>query len=258
MHWNGKRWGRQAGVPKVHGWLNAVAVAGGSVWAVGETSGKDGHGTPLILHETGGQWYVVPNGGPPSGALWTVAATGPATVWAGGAGGASYSDLAWSTVLLRWNGSVWKAAPSPLQGKYNDLTDIAAGPHGTAWAVGFGDEGRPEYPLAMSWNGKAWRAVPVSIAPSGWLQAVTFVPGGTAWAIGSSGAGNLALDWLGFTWAGIAAPDVSGGPNFLQGVAATSPGDAWSVGWVYENPLPGQTHLQSKTVILHWNGKAWS
>ena len=37
----------------------------------------------------------------------------------------------------------------------------------------------------------------------------------------------------------------------LNGVAATAPGNAWAVGYT-------GTFDRAKTLILHWNGKAWS
>jgi hypothetical protein len=145
LHWNGKRWSPSAGVPKVNGWLNAVAVSGSNVWAVGETFGKSGRGTGLILHETGGHWYIVPNEAPASSALWTIAATGPHSAWAGGAGGANY----------------------------------------TAWAVGYDANGSGgNGALSMEWNGKAWRAYAVPLA-DGFLNAAAPVPGtAAAWAVG--------------------------------------------------------------------------
>jgi hypothetical protein len=50
----------------------------------------------------------------------------------------------------------------------------------------------------------------------------------------------------------VQTPNVGSGQNYLSGVAVTSSGNAWAVGY-YSNP--SETH--SQTLIEHWKGTAW-
>jgi hypothetical protein len=97
----------------------------------------------------------------------------------------------------------------------------------------------------------------VSIPFPGQLNGAAVTPAGTAWAVGYTTGEPLAERWNGKAWTRVSSPDpvpVSSSKltwNILQGVAATSAGNAWAVGYD-EVALQG-----SKTMILHWNGKAW-
>jgi hypothetical protein len=55
------------------------------------------------------------------------------------------------------------------------------------------------------------------------------------------------LHWNGTSWTRVPSPTVAG-DTFLEGVAATSPRNAWAV---------GET-IGGKAVILHWNGTSWT
>jgi hypothetical protein len=134
----------------------------------------------------------------------------PSSGWAGGA--IQPSNGGYTSFILRWNGSVWKPATIKLRDPFSQIYAMAAGPHGATWAVGReSPDGRSDetvVAMSMRWTGRAWQEVPVTIPDSGSLMGVTFIPGGTAWAVGE-------------VW---------------QPPAAKAP----------------------TTVILHWNGKAWS
>jgi hypothetical protein len=257
MHWNGKRWSVQASAPVLVGWLNTVAASGNSTWAVGGFVESD---APVILHGIGNRWYVVPSSVSAPFQLYGVAATGASTAWADGE--ALPSGNAVRPVLLRWNGDVWKSVAIPLAGSNTGLLGIAASPAGAVWAVGAGynRDQDPVAAISMLWNGKAWRKVPVGALPSrSALDAVTFVPGGTAWAVGYDGMGNsvsslgkaLLLRWTGHVWTPVANPD-GGTLSGLDAVAAISVSNAWAVGF---KEAGDQT---TETLILHWNGKTWS
>ena len=78
-----------------------------------------------------------------------------------------------------------------------------------------------------------------------------------AWAVGFSSNGTadqtLILHWTGAGWKQVASPD-QGGPgndNFLNGVAATSAGNAWAVG-------SAANGVMDLTLILRWNGTSWT
>ncbi len=79
----------------------------------------------------------------------------------------------------------------------------------------------------------------------------------TAWAVGNYSNGTapqtLVLRWNGRAWTKAASPNPGGAShdNYLAGVAATSPGNAWAVGG-YSNGAA------LRTLIPRWNGKAWT
>lgn len=105
----------------------------------------------------------------------------------------------------------------------------------------------------MRWTGTAWQKVTVSVPVSSQLNAVAFAPGGTAWAAGTTplgrSAGTLIVRWSGKSWTRVASP--SPGPDaILSGLGFATSGYGWAVG--------DTTSGTSKTMILHWNGKAWS
>jgi hypothetical protein len=246
MHWNGKAWGRDASAPEIPGGqLNAVTATTSGVWAVGSTDRYN----PLILHRVGGRWYVVPTEGAPHGYLQGVAVTGPHAAWAIGYYAPGQLDI-YHPLLFRWNGAEWKAVSFPFQGAVAVLNGIAAGPSGTAWAVGVNLS--TDTPICMRFNGKTWRKVPVPLPArgTGALDGVAFVPGGTAWAVGYAYAPNghsfawVSLRWTGTKWTPVEVPN---GNDELTAMAGTSPDNAWGIGY-------SSTGL----LILHWNGRSWS
>jgi hypothetical protein len=88
------------------------------------------------------------------------------------------------------------------------------------------------------------------------LGGVAVVSPRRAWAVGwysniagTRGANTLIERWDGSSWKRQASPNPGGryGQDYLSGVAATSPADAWAVG-DYGSGLGG------KTLIEHWDG----
>jgi hypothetical protein len=238
MHWNGKSWQRQAGAPAVAGGLLAVAATAKTAWAVGGTSGAPA----LTLHLAGSRWYVVPTADLASATLSGVVVASGGTVWADGI---SFFSNSYHGLVVRWNGSTWKAVPSPLQGAGNVLYAIGAGPSGSMWAVGdyWSSTTTRLNGTSMLWNGKKWREVPVPAPHSNneELFGVTFVPGGTAWAVGRA-------------WSRGTSPDLGTGGTGLYAVAATSTHNAWAVGFSWSTTAG----VPPVIAILHWNGKIWS
>ena len=77
------------------------------------------------------------------------------------------------------------------------------------------------------------------------LVAALLAPAGTAMA--SSGAKSPAACTA---WTHTTSPNTGTGDNNLTGVAATSAGDAWAVGYAFFG-------VSTKTLAEHWNGKSW-
>jgi hypothetical protein len=85
---------------------------------------------------------------------------------------------------------------------------------------------------------------PGSVVP-GRLYDVAAVSASDIWAVGLNPSGSLIMHWNGTAWTS------SSEPGFLEGAAATSPGNAWAVGgsnWFAPNA----------TVVYHWSGSGWT
>lgn len=246
IHWNGKTWSQDTSVPQVVAYLDAVVVVGGDVWVTGTANGPAKTGVQVMLHRTGGHWYVVPM---PIGASYldAFAATSRTSVWAGGA------------VLTHWNGTRWEAT-SVLKSKgLSFLDSMAPGPDGSVWAVGTNSDGQS---VSLHWNGKAWIKVPFPPASGlgNSLNSVTSIPRGTAWAVGDSVNSSdskqtaLILHWSGKAWTPVRPPATTQSSVTLYDVTATSPDNAWAVG--VSKCI--EEHCTQYATILHWNGKTWT
>jgi hypothetical protein len=251
LHWNGSAWSRVAGTPTVNGEFNAIGQAGSTLLAVG------GLNSPPMLNmeRIGSTWRKLPVPSAP-GDLESLVVTGTKDAWAAGVTANPSTDEAIGDVLLRWNGSSWSSVSFPLHGTNENLSHVAAGPGGAVWAVGDSHNNNLTSftPLSMVWNGLSWRKVAVPAPANSALLGNSFVPGGTAWAAGWSGGGkrSLILRWTGTAWQQVASPSSGSTANPLDGVSASSTGDAWAVGAA----LTGSKGVW-KTVIMHWNGSAW-
>ena len=92
----------------------------------------------------------------------------------------------------------------------------------------------------------AGRSMPATESPGG--AAVAAVSRDSAWVV--TGAPAAIYSWDGKTWKQDRVPRSLGLETFLNGVAATSPRNAWAVGT--DDTAQGQD-----SVILHWNGSRW-
>ena len=267
LRWNGTAWARvpspDLGTSRYI--AGVAATSAGSAWAVGctgcESTTSASTGT-LILRWNGTAWTRVPSPSPPGSYLYGVAATPDGTAWAVGYAG-NGTGVA-TTLILRWNGTTWTRVPSPDPGRGpgmgNFLYGVATTPDGTAWAVGWTDSGGVISALILHWNGTTWTTVP-SPSPGTdgiYLKAVAAAPDGTAWAIGYTESGTstrtLILRWNGHTWTTVPNPSPPG--SYLSGVAATPAGTAWAVGCA--DCGGSSTTTSARTLILRWNGTAWT
>jgi hypothetical protein len=85
---------------------------------------------------------------------------------------------------------------------------------------------------------------------------VSFGPA-NAWAVGKGRNGAaLAEHWNGTAWSVVQVPTPAGAAGSqLSGISALSPSDIWAAGSVIT--VVGTT-VQSRTLVEHWNGTAWS
>ncbi len=230
--------------------ISGVAAASdGTAWAFGTTYPSIGVHKTLILRWNGTAWTRVPSPNLGGGEITGVAAASDGTAWAVGNTGSQSSTR---TLILRWNGTTWTQVPSPSPaGSY--LNSVAAASDGSAWAVGctgcgIGNTGSGRT-LILRWNGTAWTRVPSpNPGPDAYLQGVTALSDGDAWAVGRAGGKTLILRWNGQRWSGpagqvspAAAPASSPAPSAVASPATPAPPSAAA-------PPPTQVNIQGVTI----------
>jgi len=272
LHWNGTAWKRVAS-PDPGGtsrWnvLSGVAVTSSSnAWAVGYYVNSSYVAQTLVLHWNGIAWKRVSS--PDLGTnneLVAVKAISKTNAWAVG-----YHDTkayVAQTMIVHWNGTSWTtvSSPNPAGTTYaNYLTGITAVSSSNAWAVGHYYTATAAQTLIVHWNGTAWKRV-ASPDPGGLsyednlLYGVAATSSSDAWAVGayrnaSSVYQTLVAHWTGTAWEQVASPDPAVSQhNILNSVAATSSFNAWAVGFT----ASASTGTGYQTLILHWDGTAWT
>jgi hypothetical protein len=252
--------------------FGVAALSPADVWAVGihcwGGCGTEPQGQPVVVHWNGTAWSKVKIHGLGSagGAINAVSAFSPTDVWAVG-----YSDIPGTRytepLTLHWNGTAWSVVPSPTGAGL--LQGVRAVSATSAWAVG--DTENPDTTtgtLTMRWNGTTWSTVPSpDPGPFGYtneLRSVTATSAKNAWAVGyyTSPSGpngqRLILHWNGTAWSQVASQNPSSAQSTLTGVSATSTGNAWAVGQHCPSGPKDCADSHQDTLILHWNGMAWS
>jgi hypothetical protein len=256
LHWNGTQWsivpGPPAGlVPLLYG---VVATSTNDVWAVGWTGDKSGPIT-LTMHWDGSTWGVVPSPNPGAfNYLWGVTATATNNVWA--VGDFKAGDTG-EVLLLRWNGAAWVQVPGDNTGPSGlsfSLKAVSAVSGNDIWSVGSNS-----HTLAEHWNGSQWSIVSSPNAGVGEniLNGVSGSASTAVWEVGYNSFGlekrTLIEHWDGAAWSIVPSPNTNKRLNVLNGVAAVSTSNVWAVG----NATSG-VRLDQTTLVLHWDGKAWS
>lgn len=185
------------------------------------------------------------------GRLYGVVAVSARDVWAVGL----QPD---SSLIVHWDGAAWSqslAGPGYFVG-------VAASSARDVWAVGGTNWFSPTQTFAEHWNGSSWTRVRTpSPASGGYLNAVAATSPRNAWAVGLAGPGPgvpspttpLIEHWDGKHWT-IQKYQVPAQGGQFDGVAATSPWNAWAVGWTG----PSGEGTGQRALIEHWNGKTWT
>ncbi len=276
-HWNGTKWSAVlTPSPTPFVTLTSVSVVSAKdAWAVGAyISDGAGHISTLIMHWNGDGWHTVPSPNPRPGVdfLESVTASSATSAWAVGyfcarnCGNRQVDH----TLILHWNGRTWSRVPSPNPGAdLSGLFGVTAVSPASAWAVGdfcarnCGNR-QVNHTLILHWNGRTWSQVP-SPNPGTYLDGlsgVTAMSRVSAWAVGAycpknCGKGEveqtLILHWDGRTWSQAPNSDQGKLCSILYSVTARSARDAWAVG----ESCTAKSQLL-KSLILHWNGAAWS
>jgi hypothetical protein len=214
-----------------------TAVSGTSAWAF--EAAQNGKVKPTAWHLAGGSWSQVTFPGLGGEIVGSAGATSAGNVWA-----FTHNQFNSRSRALHWNGSRWTVAGSFTH------------PVGGSAVIGAKDVWVFGSPLAFHdslgashYNGHRWVSVPSGhglIAGSG-------LSAGNVWAVG----GRQVAHWNGHTWsrtsvASLLPKDTPLSHSALAGIYAQSAASVWAVG------TGGRQDEGGPTVLLHFNGHAWS
>jgi hypothetical protein len=274
--WDGRAWSRVASPsPGSVAVLLSVAVAAARRgWAVGEYC--TGRCTAvsvlrtLIVSWEGRRWSLVPSPHPSRvvSSLSAVSALSVRSAWA--VGEYVTRQYTFQTLILHWNGTRWSRVPSPGRPDGSWLTGVDAVSAADVWAVGYQATGQnSQAPLIEHWNGRTWRVLPGRYPASSFsmLSAVAGASPSSVWAVGTYCVAKcaqarlvsrtLVMHWDGRRWSVIPSPSPDQrGANELNAVA-TAGGQAWAAGESCTTQCALTGHA-SHTLILRWNGRAWT
>jgi hypothetical protein len=198
---------------------------------------------------------------PPFGALPDVGILSGVTCvsaldcWADGFNGSSI-------LMLHYAGVSWAivSTPSPAQSSagLNGVTCVSAG---DCWAVGNAgpiEVNSDTHSLIEHYTGSRWQIVAApdpSLGPNVVLNAVACASAGECWAVGDSGNGKvtrpLLEHYIGGRWALVGASNPNSDPfAVLNGVACTTGGECWAVGYT------GNAGV-TRPLIEHYTGTRW-
>ena len=184
-----------------------------------------------------------------------VGASSASDAWAVGTLAGAFEDSAIGTLTEHFNGTAWTVVPSPdrihIDDELNAVADLSPT---NAWAVGLvkGAGTKTGSPLIVQWDGLSWQTVAAPAGVSGVLRAISADSASDIWAVGDDGRGHaIAFRFGGTSWSTTPLP--AAGVDKLAGVKAFGPNDVWAVGTQITTAAP-----QTRTLIMHWDGSAWS
>jgi hypothetical protein len=259
LHWNGTSWAQVATpAPGAFGSLlsGVTEISPTNVWAVGASEGSGS--AALVLHWNGTRWARVPAPNSGNSALSGVSAVSANDIWAVGSGGTTTRE---TTLVLHWDGSKWTRVPSPTPpGQVVALFAVSAVSATDVWAVGRDLTSTVGKTLVLHWDGRAWTQVPSpSPGSDNQLAGVHMNSATDGWAAGweSNSLGEnltLVLHWDGSKWTRVPSPSpgLRNGGSQLMAVSALTGSDAWASG------LFSPKGAVEGTLLLHWNGTAWT
>jgi hypothetical protein len=262
MHWDGKEW-KVVPSPNPNSgpnYLESVTSLGpNNAWAVGYSGNSESY-HPIILHWDGSAWTpaAIPSIlNETSAEILSIAAVSANDIWAVG----DYGDRdSVSGAILHWNGNEWGVAktiqPAYYAGSY--LNSVVARSANDVWAVGVQGTLNGVRDMQMRWNGSQWEEVSDQNAQQGrfnlYTYDVAFAPSGNRWLVGQRDNQPYIMHYTGSTL------ETTGGQlrqldyNFLYGVTATGPTEAWAVGYSRTSDSK-----QYRPLMVHTtNGSDWN
>jgi hypothetical protein len=202
--------------------------------------------------------------GVPYAPLTAISAISASNVWAVG-------QDSGTPLLDHYNGSSWSqstlpSGPCSLFEADCNLTGVSGTSASDVIAIGDGtiptSSGWELETLAYEYNGSAWSAltVPASIPYSAFEHVQEF-SATNAWVVGTApNAADTATDvaavnWNGSTWTEDTIPVTGTGNLTVNAISGDSASDIWVAG---ETATRGYTGGTRTSVLLHYNGSAWS
>jgi hypothetical protein len=282
--WNGTSWS-QATVPAPSGYvadLTAVSASGASdAWAVGYTTPDLVSATPWAMHWNGSTWST--EGSATAALISGSQLTGVADISPTDAYAISYNPVDSLSQVIHWNGSTWSVVAVPQPGTtetapydlydVTSLTAISADGPDDVWAVGgyFPQGTSLLKPYALHFNGTTW-SVATLPQVSGASRTAQYEFGSVVansptdvWAVGetyqspvtsaasATASSTLIEHWNGTAWSVVPSPSPGTRANLTGVATSNAANDVSAVG--YYTPAGATT---PQTLILNWNGTAWS
>jgi len=262
LHWNGTQWSLASPAALTgNSVLTGVdTLADGSAWAVGFQVAADGTRSTLIEQESGGTWTQVagPNvAGSTDNSLMAISGTQATGLWAVGYW---LSPTGLQPLILRYDTT--QPSPSwvmvsgvPAPGAIDTvLTAVDVQSASDVWAVGYGNDGSADRPLALHWDGSTWTSSPVP--GTGLLRGVKGASG-NVWAVGAyyhpslQRYQTLVVQFDGTAWSTVVSADTPLADDQLVGLAVNPAGSALTVvGRTGSKPFIEQASCPSGPVSL--------
>ena len=270
-HWNGRSWSIMTSPAPPSGAfdtrLNGVScVSSTNCFAVGAYSTAAAENT-LAEHWNGKLWSIVASPNPTGADVSDLIGVSCLDAKNCTAVGIALGRNAAQALVERWNGTRWSLVPTPNPtGAFLiELIGVSCPAAANCTAVGAYDSisGRSltVAPLVEHWNGRRWSIVanpPTSGAVHASLAAVSCPSTTNCTAVGSQGSTkdfttkSFVEHWNGKSWSIVPSADPKGAIQVsLSDVSCRSTSSCYAAGG-YSTPSAG------KTLVEHWNGKAWS
>lgn len=193
--------------------------------------------------------------------LKAIAATDPIEAWAVGESQLDETDT-FVPIADHFLRGAWHSThvTLPYGSHVGSLRGVAAVSNSDVWAVGSVNDGSFK-PLLEHWDGDAWHAITKIVNRSTItitaLDAVSASSSSDVWAVGAGVDQNgqfrtVALHYDGKHWSLSPSPSGKMHLNQLFGVSVLPSGEAWAVGFSFNDGL-----MAGRTITLHWDGTAW-
>ena len=211
-----------------------TATSKSSAWAFEAFAASSAK--PAAWRLSGSTWSKVPFPGRRGEQVAVAGSSSAGNVWAITVAGSR-------SRALRWNGSTW-ASTGSLRTDADSVTVIS---RSDVWVFGAPDV--PSHAGAWHYNGHTWARV----ASGHGLTAGSALGHRSVWAVG----GKSVAHWNGHTWsrtsvASLLPANTTLSQSSLVSIYARSSRNVWAVG------TGGRQDEGGPTVLLHYNGHAWS